>query len=138
MSRTLAALLVLLASVQCAAAGEPPQEQDAWFALLPGHFVLVGRLPDNGAAYFGKAVISAQGHGFTLSRTIGARTITATGTIEVPSPPGEGRILRFRWQDPGPRLMSCQVQGDLDNYARLSCLWVIEGHKHKAPGLESY
>lgn len=138
MSRTVAALLVMLASVQLAVAGEPPQDQEAWAALLPGHFTLVGRLPDNGAAYSGKAVISAHGQGFSLERTIGKKTITAQGAIEVPSPPGEGRVLRFRWQDHGPRLMTCLVQGDLDNYARLSCLWVVEGRKHKAPGLEAY
>lgn len=138
MTRTVIAFLVLLASVRLSAAGEPPPDQEAWAALLPGHFTLVGRQPDSGAAYSGKAVISARGHGFSLERTIGKKTIKAKGAIEVPSPPGEGQVLRFRWQDHGLRLMTCLVQGDLDNYARLSCLWVIEGRKHKAPGLEAY
>ena len=138
MSRIVTAFLVILASVRVAAAGEPPPDQDAWSALLPGHFMLVGRLPDNGATYPGTAVISAGGQGFSLSRTIGKKTITAKGSIEVPSPPGEGQVLRFRWHENGPRLMTCLVRGDLDNYARLSCLWIIEGRKHKAPGLEAY
>ncbi len=130
--------LVLLIWVALTAAGSAPLEQDPWFDLVPGHFTFVGRQPDSGTLYSGTAVISASGKTFTLERTIGTKTIHAKGTIEVPNPPGEGKVLRFRWMDGDAFEMTCLVQGDLDNYARLSCFWILKGHEHKAPGLEAY
>jgi hypothetical protein len=117
---------------------ESPQPEDPWFALVPGRFVFIGRDPDNGTTYAGTASITTQGERFSLTRTIGSKTTTATGTIEVPQPPGEGKVLRFRWKDQQPHLMTCLVQSDLDNYARLTCLWGIEGANHNVPGLETY
>ena len=114
------------------------EHQDSWLSLVPGRFVLVGREPDNGAAYAGSAVITQTGNAFSLERTIGARRVIARGSIEVSSPPGEGNVLRFRWKDQDEHLMTCLVQGDRDHYARLTCHWVLEGRKHDAPGLEAY
>jgi hypothetical protein len=132
-------MTVLLALTALSVSGkESPQPEDPWFALVPGRFVFVGRNPDNGATYAGTASISTQGERFSLMRTIGSKTIAATGTIEVPHPPGEGKVLRFRWKDKQPHLMTCLIQSDLDNYARLTCLWGVEGAKYNLPGLESY
>jgi hypothetical protein len=36
------------------------------------------------------------------------------------------------------KVMTCPVSSDLDNFGRLSCLWVVEGQQHRAPGLEVY
>jgi hypothetical protein len=44
----------------------------------------------------------------------------------VPAPSGEGRVLRFGWKDPEATLMTCLVGSDLDNYARLTCVWLRE------------
>jgi hypothetical protein len=132
-------MTVLLALTALPASGkESPQPEDPWFVLVPGRFVFVGRNPDNGATYAGTASITTQGERFSLMRTIGSKTTTATGTIEVPQPPGEGKVLRFRWKDQQPHLMTCLIQSDLDNYARLACLWGIEGANHNVPGLEAY
>lgn len=138
MLRTALVFSALLWTAEFAVAADQPKYPDGWLSLVPGRFVLIGRLPDNGATYSGTAVISETGQGFTLKRTVGTRSFTAKGTIEVPSPPGEGKVLRFRWNDHGLLQMTCLVQSDLDNYARLSCLWVMAGHEHKAPGLETY
>jgi hypothetical protein len=135
----LAAAIALLAfwSAGLATAGEP-EHQDSWFSLVAGRFVLVGREPDSGAAYAGSAEITPIGNAFSLERTIGVRRVIARGAIEVPSPPGEGKVLRFRWKENDEHLMTCLVQSDLDNYARLTCHWVLEGKGHDAPGLEAY
>lgn len=133
---TAIALLVLWSAGLATAGG--PEHQDSWFSLVAGRFVLVGREPDSGAAYAGSAVITQIGDAFALERTIGVRRVIARGTIEIPSPPGEGKVLRFRWKDHDEHVMTCLVQGDLDNYARLTCHWVLEGKKHDAPGLEAY
>jgi hypothetical protein len=136
MSRVVA-MLVLLAAAELAAAASPPSH-DAWYDFVPGRFALIGRLPDSGPAYTGSAVISASKNGFSLVRKVGTRSVTAKGAIEVPSPPGEGKVLRFRWRDQAPHRLTCLVLGDLDNYARLTCLLEIEGQRHKQPGLEAY
>jgi hypothetical protein len=113
-------------------------EQDTWFSFVPGNFALVGRNPDDGTAYSGTAVIQAKSGHFTLERVIEGKKTYARGTVEVPHPPGEGKVLRFRWSDEKDFEMTCLVSGDLDNYARLSCIWVQTGREHKSPGLEAY
>lgn len=45
--------------------------------------------------------------------------------------------MRFRWRDPEPMLMSCQIDSDLDNYARLTCLWFRQDVEPSEPGLEA-
>ena len=72
-----------------------------------------------------------------LNRRRGGNEVTAIGRFEVPSPPNEGRVLRFRWYDPEPVLMTCLVSADLDNYPRLTCTWLHEGSQPAQPGLEA-
>lgn len=119
-------------------AAAPLADEDVWLSFVPGRFVLIGRNPDNGDAYAGTAIVSRLGNAFSLERTIGAKTIRARGSIDVPYPPGEGKVLRFRWHDGSARLMTCLVSGDLDNYPRLTCQWGCEADQHLAPGLEAY
>ena len=78
-----------------------------------------------------------EGDHLSLERRVDGRTVRATGRVEVPSPPGEGQVLRFRWNDGQAITMTCLVAGDLDNYARLTCLWGADGQASKEPGLEA-
>jgi hypothetical protein len=118
-----------------AAAGD----SDASFlrSFVAGDYAVVGRAPDGGAAYSGTATIAEDGEQLVLERRIGGRTVRAVGRVEVPSPPGEGQVLRFRWADGQAMTMSCLVAGDLDNYARLTCVWGADGQPPKEPGLEA-
>jgi hypothetical protein len=130
------AVVLLLVAVTATA---KDVEQDPWLSFVPGSFLLVGQLPEGGSPYAGEARIEARGNGFLMRRTIGGKSIEAAGKIEVPSPPGEGKVLRFRWQEAGRgRTMTCLVASDLDNYARLSCLWAADGESPQKPGLEAY
>lgn len=132
------ALLLLISWPSAVAARDEPQE-DPWQFFVTGRFLLVGQQPNGGAAYAGEATISSDGKGFLLRRTIGGKTLEAKGKSEVPQPPGEGKVLRFRWQEGGQSwMLSCLVSTDLDNYARLSCVWGREDQSYKVPGLESY
>jgi hypothetical protein len=105
--------------------------------FVVGDYVLIGRDPDGGAAYSGTARIEESGDGLALERSRGDHHVKATGRLEVPSPPGEGHVLRFRWQDPAPTTMTCLVAADLDNYARLTCYWLKDGPEPRQPGLEA-
>lgn len=114
-------------------------DSDASFLLsfVAGDYAVVGREPDGGAPYAGTAKIAEDGEQLILERRIGGRTARAVGRVEVPSPPGEGQVLRFRWDDGEAVTMTCLVAGDLDNYARLTCLWGADGRELKEPGLEA-
>src|SRR5262249_1883877 len=90
-----------------------------------------------GATYSGSARIEQTGNELLLSRTRSERKVIARGRLEVPSPPGEGHILRFRWKDPDPVTMTCLIGSDLDNYARLTCYWMRDGTEPRQPGLEA-
>jgi hypothetical protein len=102
-----------------------------------GDYVIVGREPDGGATYSGTARVESREGGLLLNRRRGGNEVTAIGRFEVPSPPNEGRVLRFRWYDPEPVLMTCLVSADLDNYPRLTCTWLHEGSQPAQPGLEA-
>ena len=133
------ALAVAAAIAALAAAPAMADESDASVlrAFVAGDYALVGRGPDGGASYAGTAKIAEEGDHLSLERQVGGRTVRATGRVEVPSPPGEGQVLRFRWTDGGAMTMTCLVAGDLDNYARLTCLWGADGQALKQPGLEA-
>jgi hypothetical protein len=109
--------------------------------FVVGDYVIIGREPDSGAVYSGSARIGLADGGpagsLVLERRVGERRMTAKGGFEVPSPPGEGRVLRFRWQESVPIVMTCLVGSDLDNYARLTCVWQREGSQPAVPGLEA-
>jgi hypothetical protein len=135
---TLRACSAILFGVTITMSLAAPAAQNPEPSLMTGRFVFVGRNPDNGSTYSGSAIISRLENGFALQRTIGPDTIEARGTIEVPNPPGEGTVLRFRWNDGNRKLMTCLISSDLDNYPRLTCYWLIEGKEHFAPGLEAY
>ncbi len=113
------------------------ENTDPLLSFVVGDYVIVGREPDGGTPYTGTARIELRKSGLVLNRRRGEHDVTAMGRFEVPSPPGEGRVLRFRWQDPEPVLMTCLVGADLDNYARLTCYWLHEGSQPIEPGLEA-
>jgi len=133
------ALAVAAAIVALAVGPAIADESDVsdLMSFVAGDYALVGRGPDGGASYAGTAKIAEDGDHLSLERRVGGRTVRATGRVEVPSPPGEGQVLRFRWDDGQAITMTCLVAGDLDNYARLTCLWGADGQALKEPGLEA-
>ena len=112
-------------------------QADPLLNFVVGDYVIVGREPDGGATYSGTARVEPREGGLLLNRRRGGNEVTAIGRFEVPSPPNEGRVLRFRWYDPEPVLMTCLVSADLDNYPRLTCTWLHEGSQPAQPGLEA-
>ncbi len=130
------AVLILCASAAPIAAKDVSNDADL-LGFVEGEYAVIRQEPDEGSAYSGSARIEANGGGLVLKERRGTQELTAVGKVEVPSPPGEGKVLRFRWQDGAPMLMTCLVSGDLDNYARLTCYWWREGAEPGRPGLEA-
>jgi hypothetical protein len=110
---------------------------DPLLDFVVGDYVIVGREPDAGAAYAGSARISRSADGVALERNQDGHSSTAVGSLEVASPPGDGHVLRFQWQEPAPTTMTCLIASDLDNYARLTCYWLRDGSEPRQPGLEA-
>lgn len=102
--------------------------------MLPGHYAIVGQMPDGGEAYAGSAQITLNEGVLELTRTIGTQTVSGTGTVEH-AKIGEAEVVRLRW--PGHNA-TCLHRLDLDNYSRLSCYWTPDGQPPKQPGLEAY
>lgn len=135
-ARTLTLVLLLAA----AGIGEAvAQDDEASFlrSFVVGEYALIGRAPGGGEAYAGTARIEENGEGLTMLRRVGGRTVSAAGRVEVPQPPGEGMVLRFEWQDEAAVAMTCLVSGDLDNQARLTCLWNRPSSPAREPGQEA-
>lgn len=109
-------------------------EPHPYTTVVPGHFVVIGQAPDDGAPYKGRATIASSEGRLHLQKEVGDTSVTAEGTVER-ADPGEGDVIRFRW--PGHE-ETCLVRLDLDNYARLSCVWTIDGKRHRQPGMEAY
>jgi len=127
------AIAFIGALITCAPAHalDPPPEH----AFVAGTFALVGRGPDGGKAYSGKATIGLDGSTLVLTRTIGAARTVARGAL---ARAGDAKVLRFAWKEGKlDREMVCQFGADLDNYPRLTCLWGVKGNPHKAPGIEA-
>ena len=131
------AFAALLLSTVAALGKDEKTQADTLLNFVVGDYVIVGRNPDGGAPYSGKASVEPRKGGLLLNRRRGENEITAIGRLEVSSPPNEGRVLRFRWYDPEPVLMTCLVSADLDNYPRLTCTWLHEGSEPTQPGLEA-
>lgn len=129
--------VTLVLSTGAAPGKDARTEAEPPLNFVVGDYVIVGREPDGGAPYSGTAHIELGEGGLLLNRHRGAHEVTAIGRFEVPSPPNEGHVLRFRWYDPEPVLMTCLVSADLDNYARLTCIWAHEGEQPTATGLEA-
>src|SRR5665213_3638851 len=104
--------------------------------FLAGDYIIIGRAPDGGAVYSGRATIEVSSGGVLLHTYRGDTKIEATGGLDVASP-GEERVLRFYSGKPDATDMTCLVSTDLDNYARLTCVWWQPGTEPKHPGLEA-
>jgi hypothetical protein len=146
MLRRLAASLALyaLATVVSAApaAETAPGTSAAELAETYLHFVvgrydLIGRHPDGGKLYAGKASIDVVGGHLRLTREIDGWRGDIFGTIRR-ADPGETLVLSFAWGEKPGMEMVCLIGSDLDNYPRLTCHWGKVGNPHKKPGMEAY
>ncbi len=131
----LAVALGLSAAAWQAAAASAPEVAEFHYEMLVGRYVVIGRMPEGGATYAAQADI-AYAHGMlTLTRTEGGATVTWPGRIERASP-GERLVVRFEGSG---RHATCLTGMDLENYARLTCYWVLDGQPvPRQPGLEAY
>ena len=129
MRRLLAAALVVATAPAVAAACDPATEDIAGF--LAGSYGMIGRLPDHGEAYVGAVTITADGCRLTLLRCQGGRRIEVTAEIAAATA-DQIPVLRFRYGEVNGHYL---IDGDLNNYAVLTGVWVA-GDSPAVPGRE--
>lgn len=130
-------VLVLVLALAAAPAQADTGENRPELDFVVGHYLLVGRHPDSLRSYTGSARIERQGDGLVLTRSLSGRTDRALGKLRRASP-GEATVLAFEWGRSPALAMTCLMAGDLDNRARLTCLWGRPNHPHRQPGVEAY
>lgn len=130
-------LLLLIALA--ATPGPEPDEAPFVVELAPGDYVVVGREPNGGEAYAGRARIERNGSQLSLKRRLSDGSISElVGTVET-AVHGEVQVVRFRGVPAKPRTMTCLERSDLDNYLRLTCYWTYDADpRPKEPGLETF
>lgn len=139
----LTAAVALIALIAVLAAGPLcAKEADAdLLAFFAGHYELIGRAPDGGAAYSGTMEVTVEGGRLRLSRTIGTARSTGTARLEERTA-DRIRILTVemeRNQVGGAPLEAwCAIGSDLDNGPRLTCLVRPPGVETARPGLEAW
>ncbi len=131
---TIATILLFVIAAAQGSALAADSEPSMLHTMLPGHYAIVGQMPDGGEAYAGSAQITLNEGVLELTRTIGTQTVSGTGTVDH-AEIGEAEVVHFRW--PG-HSATCLHRLDLDNYSRLSCYWTPDGQTPKQPGLEAY
>ncbi len=106
------------------------------YDFLVGNYECVGRWPDSSQTYSGRVEISKAAQGITIIRTIDGRRIEASGKFGTATL-DKAQVLRVTFVRDGEDFeQTCLVNGDLDNYARVTCYSYTS--KTKKVGLEAW
>ena len=125
-------VLVLLKFHTAVAADELPD-----YGTLEGVYDVVGRKPDSQETYTGAVELRANATGLRVERRIGASTVVGTAQFEFKTP-DKIQVLQIKFKDGEKSYESiCRIGWDLDNYARITCLYGVMG-KTESPGMEAF
>ena len=119
------------------ALAEQTQEQ---FLLnfVAGKYHLVGKSPGSDTTYYGKVQLVSTESGIEVHRFIAGKTIAGSGTIEKATADNVS-VLRIRFTENSTEYEeTCMIDGDLDNYARITCYLYESGVRTSNPGLEVF
>jgi hypothetical protein len=130
-TRTTALLLVACASTVTA---EVTREE---YSPLLGVYDLVGRMPGSEETYSGVVTLCASGDELRVMRSVGGARTPGVARIEYVTPEKIATVI-FEFSERGEVWeTACMWGGDLDNYARLSCLRREKAVPTTEPGLEA-
>jgi hypothetical protein len=125
-------LLFLILSIAAASAQEPPD-----YSPLVGVYDLIGRKPDSRETYSGTITLISTSTGLRVERRVGGNIVIGAGQFRFKTP-DKIKVLEISFKDGQDTFeSSCRTGWDLDNYARITCLYGIIG-KTKAPGMEAF
>jgi hypothetical protein len=121
----------------CVSQSASPQLQKEEYGPLLGSYDVIGRKPDSTETYSGIVELSDGGSHIRIKRSINGRSVEGTGRIEYRTP-DKIRVFTFEFTENGrPKEGWCTLDADLDNYARMTCLWREKDIETARPGLEA-
>ncbi len=128
------ALLILLLASPVAMSEQTQEEFLAGF--IAGKYHLLGKYLNSEKTYFGKIDLIATEKGIEVQRFIEGNKISGTAAIEKATV-DKIDVLRMRFTENNIKYEeTCMIDGDLDNYARITCYLYQPGVKTTNPGLE--
>jgi len=105
--------------------------------FVVGHYDLVGRSPNGGAAYHGRVEISRTADGLHVRRQVAGTERSGTAAVETATA-DRIKVLRIRFAGAdGNYEETCMVGSDLDNRARITCYLYRPGVRTAQPGIEA-
>ena len=106
--------------------------------FVEGKYHLVGKSLDSEETYYGNVeLVASHGNRIKVRRTISGITIMGIGAIEKETADNVN-VLRIRFEENDVKHEeTCMIDGDLDNYARITCYLYQPGVSTSNPGLEA-
>ncbi len=136
--KKLARFCTLIAGI-CWLAVSPARAEDhgAMVDHLSGTYVVIGKHAGSGILFDGAVKLTRSGYRLQVVRTIAGQATTGTGTLEK-ALRGETTVLRVRFVHAGQDYEATYlIDGDLDNYARLTGYVYLKDGSTKRVGLEA-
>jgi len=131
------ALLCCACALALPALASPQPEADNLAAFIAGDYVMAGRTPD-GTAYTGQARISGDAASLKIEEIVDGKPMSMLGTIRK-SETVDRLLVVFSWgTDASAMEMTCLADGDLDNYARLTCYQYAVSGAATVPSVIAY
>lgn len=126
-------LITIFSLITISVSAKPCADIPYRASFIAGEYTVIGREPDSEKTFTGKMRIEAlSDQSIRMVETLGSKAPRIwQGQFRAASP-GEGCVLEV---DSKQASMACLVAVDLDNNARLSCLWKLKNGIHKLPGL---
>lgn len=132
-----ALFVTLLATLIATPAFGDAERGDFLSEFVLGRYHLIGKKPDAEIAYLGRVEIYRDRTGLKIKRRIGEAMAVGSASVES-ALNGDAMLLRMRFTENQTAYEStCLIQGDLDNYARLSCHRYRQDGGTRQPGLEA-
>ena len=105
--------------------------------FVAGRYRLIGQEPDSDRTYSGQVELVSESGKLRFRRMIAGNTVSGEAAVESAAG-GDASVLRMRFRENGVAYEdTCLVQGDLDNYARISCYLYRRDGTTRKPGLEA-
>ena len=131
----IATLVVLLAGIPFSRAEDGAIHEIERF--VEGNYTLLGKAIASRKTYLGEISIERKTEGLEVTRRIEGSAVKGTAFV-AHATPDKVPVLRIRFMEKGKQLEeTCLVDGDLDNYARLTCYLYFTEEDVREPGMEA-
>lgn len=133
--KTLTIIAILLTSLNVSA-----QEGVRNFLVryINGSYHLIGKALDSDQTYYGNITFEYSESGIKVTQRVNGTSIIGKAAIEKATA-DKVDVLRIRFEEKGTKYEeTCMIDGDLDNYARITCYLYKPGVRTMNPGLEAF